>query len=40
MQADRHTLAVGTVLEHYRIEKVLGEGGFGITYLTIDLPHD
>ena len=32
----RHALAVGTVLRQYRIEKLLGQGGFGITYLAFD----
>lgn len=36
--AENH-LPAGTLLNHgvYRIEKVLGQGGFGITYLAIDL---
>ena len=33
-----HQLQIGTVLkEQYRIGKVLGQGGFGITYLGWDL---
>ncbi len=33
----RNALAVGTVLDTYRIERVLGEGGFGVTYLVTEL---
>ena len=36
---DPHHLAlpVGFQIEHFRIEAVLGKGGFGITYLAVDL---
>jgi len=38
-QPQQHRLALppGTMLEEYRIEAVLGKGGFGITYLAIDV---
>lgn len=35
-------LNIGSLLDHgkYRVEKVLGQGGFGITYLVVDLGLD
>jgi serine/threonine protein kinase len=32
----RHALSAGTMLRQYRIESILGQGGFGITYLAFD----
>jgi TPR repeat protein/serine/threonine protein kinase len=39
MNTEPHRLAlpVGFQIEHFRIEAVLGKGGFGITYLALDL---
>jgi serine/threonine protein kinase len=33
---DQRVLAIGTVLGPYRVERVLGRGSFGVTYLAID----
>lgn len=32
----RKLLHAGTILNRYRIEKILGEGGFGVTYLAME----
>ena len=37
MQPHHLALPVGFQIEHFRIEAVLGKGGFGITYLAVDL---
>lgn len=34
---DKHALQPGTILDRYKIIHVLGEGGFGITYLAEDI---
>ena len=37
MDTHRLALAAGYQLEQFRIEAVLGKGGFGITYVAVDL---
>jgi serine/threonine protein kinase len=37
MQEQNHSLKNGTILNQYKIIKVLGSGGFGITYLAQDI---
>ena len=35
-EADTNTLPIGFALAEFRIEQVIGEGGFGIVYLALD----
>ncbi len=36
MENTRNSLGIGTTLNQYKIESILGQGGFGITYLASD----
>ncbi|MBF0461519.1 MAG: protein kinase [Magnetococcales bacterium] len=36
IRADKEQIAIGSDLQNYRIEGVLGQGGFGITYRAVD----
>jgi serine/threonine protein kinase len=40
MASDLRALPLGMRLSDYQIERVLGHGGFGITYLALDLSLD
>ena len=40
MTEHRGTLPPGYALEEYRVERVLGQGGFGVTYLAHDVRLD
>ena len=37
METHRLALTPGYQIEHFRIESILGKGGFGITYMAVDL---
>ncbi|MEO5350885.1 MAG: protein kinase [Magnetococcus sp. YQC-3] len=37
IKADKEQIAVGSDLQNYRIEGVLGQGGFGVTYRAVDM---
>ncbi len=36
IRADKEQIAIGSDLQNYRIEGVLGQGGFGVTYRAVD----
>jgi len=36
---NQHSLKSGTLLNQYKIIRILGAGGFGITYLAEDMQH-
>ncbi|MEO5362192.1 MAG: protein kinase [Magnetococcus sp. DMHC-8] len=40
LRADKEQIAVGSDLQNYRIEGVLGQGGFGVTYRAVDTAED
>ncbi|MEO5338906.1 MAG: protein kinase [Magnetococcus sp. MYC-9] len=37
IKADKEQIAVGSDLQNYRIEGILGQGGFGVTYRAMDM---
>lgn len=40
IKADKEQIAIGSELQNYRIEGVLGQGGFGVTYRAVDTSDD
>ena len=40
MEEEHHSLKNGSILNQYKILRILGAGGFGITYLAEDMELD